>query len=146
MRPIATISWPLPSVWTCVERKGAFRYNFLFISYDDVIKWKHFPRYWPSVRGIHRLPADSPHKGQWDGALIFSLICAWRNDWANNRDVGILRRHRAHYDVTVMLQIHNINHVPSCLPQKRKHLKDNSPLFKKDPSIWLSISFTFKQW
>ena len=24
------------------------------ISHDDVIKWKHFPRYWPFVRGIHR--------------------------------------------------------------------------------------------
>ena len=23
-------------------------------SHDDVIKWKHFPRYWPFVRGIHR--------------------------------------------------------------------------------------------
>ena len=22
--------------------------------YDDVIKWKHFPRNWPFVRGIHR--------------------------------------------------------------------------------------------
>ena len=22
--------------------------------YDDVIKWKHFPRYWPFVRAIHR--------------------------------------------------------------------------------------------
>ena len=30
----------------------------------DVIKWKHFPRYWPFVRGIHRLPVNSPHKGQ----------------------------------------------------------------------------------
>ena len=24
--------------------------------HDDVIKWKHFPRYWPFVRGIHRSP------------------------------------------------------------------------------------------
>ena len=24
------------------------------ISHDDVIKWKHFPRYWPFVREIHR--------------------------------------------------------------------------------------------
>ena len=47
------------------------------ISYDDVIKWKHFPRYWPFVRGIHRPPVNSPHKGQWRGALMFSLICAW---------------------------------------------------------------------
>ena len=43
---------------------------------DDVIKWKHFPRYWPFVWGIHRPPVNSPHKGQWRGALMFSLICA----------------------------------------------------------------------
>ena len=57
-------------------------------SYDDVIKWKHFPRYWPFVRGIYRWPADSPHKGQWRGALMFTLICAWINGWANNQDAG----------------------------------------------------------
>ena len=27
--------------------------------HDDVIKWKHFPRYWPFVRGIHQ-PAEFP--------------------------------------------------------------------------------------
>ena len=70
--------------------------------HDDVIKWKHFPRYWPFVRGIHRWPVDSPHKCQWRGALMFSLICAWTNGWANNRDTGDLRRHRAHYDGSVM--------------------------------------------
>ena len=42
--------------------------------HDDVIKWKHFSRYWPFVRGIHRSPVNSPHKGQWRGALMFSLI------------------------------------------------------------------------
>ena len=42
---------------------------------DDIIKWKHFPCYWPFVQGIHRSPVNSPHKGQWCGALIFSLIC-----------------------------------------------------------------------
>ena len=41
----------------------------------------------------------SPHKGQWRGAMMFSLICTWTN---GNRDAGGLRRHRAHYDVTVM--------------------------------------------
>ena len=70
--------------------------------YDDVIKWKHFPRYWPFVRGIHRSPVNSPHKGQWRGALMFSLICVWINGWVNNREAGDLRRYRAHYDVTVM--------------------------------------------
>ena len=70
---------------------------------DDVIKWKHFPRYWHFVRGIHRSPANSPYKGQWRGALMISLICAWINGWANNREAGDLSRHRAHYDVTAMV-------------------------------------------
>ena len=47
-------------------------------------------------------PANPPHKGQWRGALVNSLICAWTNDWVNNRDAGDLRRNRAHYDITVM--------------------------------------------
>ena len=64
--------------------------------------WKHFPRYWPFVRGIHQSPVNSPHKGQWRGALMFSLILVWINDWGNNREAGDLRRHRAHYDVIVM--------------------------------------------
>ena len=70
--------------------------------YDDVIKWKHFPRYWPFVRGIHRWPVNSPHKGQWRGALMFSLIYACIKDWVNNREAGDFRRHRAHYDVILM--------------------------------------------
>ena len=61
--------------------------------HDDVIKCKHFPRYWPFVRGIHRSPVNSPHKGQWRGALMFSLICSWINDWVNNREAGEFRRH-----------------------------------------------------
>ena len=54
--------------------------------HDDVIKWKHFPCYWPFVRRIHRSPVNSPHKGQWRGALKFSLIWAWLNGWVNNRE------------------------------------------------------------
>ena len=71
-------------------------------SHDGIIKWKHFLCYWPFVRGIHRSPVNSPHKGQWRGALIFTLICSWMNGWANIREAGDLRRHHAHYDVTVM--------------------------------------------
>ena len=70
--------------------------------HDDVIKWKHFPRNCPFVRGVHRSPVKSPHKGQWRGALVFSLICVWINDWVNNREAGDLRRYRAHYYVIVM--------------------------------------------
>ena len=65
--------------------------------------WRHqmetFPRYWPFVLEI---PVNSPHKGQWRGALMFSLICAWINGWVNNGEAGDLRRYRTHYDVIVM--------------------------------------------
>ena len=44
----------------------------------------------------------SPHKGQWRGALMVYLICTRINGWVNNGEVGGLRRHLAHYDVTVM--------------------------------------------
>ena len=68
--------------------------------------WRHqmetYPRYWPFVRGIHWSPLNSPHKGQWRGALMFSLICAWINGWVSYRGAGNLRRHIAHHDVTVM--------------------------------------------
>ena len=80
----------------------------IFLDHDDVIKWKHVPRYWPFVWGIHRSPVNSPHKGQWRGTLMFSLICARINAWVNNREAGDLRRHRVHYDVIVIIS-------PPCL-------------------------------
>ena len=68
--------------------------------------WRHqtetFSALLAFVRGIHRSPVNSPHKGQWHGALMFSLIWARTNGWVNNRDAGDLRRHGAHYDVSVM--------------------------------------------
>ena len=52
--------------------------------------------------GNSLVPMNSPHKGQWRGALIFSLICVWINSWINNREAGDLRHHRGHPDVSVM--------------------------------------------
>ena len=68
--------------------------------------WRHqmetFSALLVFVRGFQRLPVDSAHKGQWRGALLFSLICTWTNGWANNRDAGDLRRHCVNYDINVM--------------------------------------------
>ena len=75
--------WKLIAGGYFVFSHGIFKHNN-----DDVIKWKHFPRYWPFVRGIYQSPVNSPHKGQWHG-------------WVNNREAGDLRRHCGHYDVTV---------------------------------------------
>ena len=86
----------------CVRTTHGCHFSVMLSSHVDVIKWKHFPGYWPFVRGIHRSPVISPHKGQWRGALMFSLICVWINGWVNNREAGDLRRYRVHYDVIVM--------------------------------------------
>ena len=88
----------MATVW-CGVRHGVFP-KASGITHSDDIQWKHFPRYWTFVRGIHRSPVNSPCKGQWRGA--FSLICAWINGWVNNHETGYLRRHRAYYDVIVM--------------------------------------------
>ena len=44
-------------IWTKITGFGkAQEIVEKYIFHDDVIKWKHFPRYWPFVRGIHRWP------------------------------------------------------------------------------------------
>ena len=79
-----------------------YSYTGTLVWQNDVTKCKHFPRCWSFVRRIHRSSVGSHHKGQWRGALIFSLICAWTNGRANNPEAGDLIRYRAHYDVILM--------------------------------------------
>ena len=73
---------------------------------DDLTWWRHQMEPLSALLalcvGISPVPVNSPHKGQWRGALMFSLICAWINDWVNNREAGDLKRHRGHNDVSVM--------------------------------------------
>ena len=70
--------------------------------------WRHqmetFSALLALCAGNSPVTGEFPHKGQWRGALMFYLICACTNGWVNNLDAGDLRRHRAHYDVTVMRQ------------------------------------------
>ena len=81
-------------------------YNHPATSAEQTGVWyhqmKHFRVIGPLCGGIIRSPVNSPHKGQWCGALMFSLICAWINGWVKNRGAGDLGRHRAYYDVTVI--------------------------------------------
>ena len=48
---LGQIAWKIIS-W-CYKCFIVFPFKVSFW-HDDVIKWKHFPRYWPFVRGIHR--------------------------------------------------------------------------------------------
>ena len=102
--------------------------------HDDIIKWNHFPRYWPFVRGIHRSPVNSPHIGQWRRALMLSLICVWINGWVYNGEAGDLRRYRAHYDVIVMGYGYPRFHV-ALLQQSSGHVYLVLQLQRQDLSI-----------
>ena len=68
--------------------------------------WRHqmetFSALLAICAGNSPVSGNSPHKGQWRGALMFSLICVWINDWVNNREAGDLRRYLGHHDVNVM--------------------------------------------
>ena len=61
------------------------------------------------VRGIHWSPVNSPHKAQWRGALMISLVCTWINGGVNNRDTGDFRCHGAHYDVIKLFNYRRIS-------------------------------------
>ena len=118
------------------------RANGSLVNHDDVIKSKHFP---PFVRGIQRSSMDSPHKGQWHGALMFSLICVWINGWVNSREAGDLRRYRTHCDVTVMVDRHaNIAHRVNALCS-RVDSKDFWRLQKQGQLTWSTVMSSRKE-
>ena len=72
---------------------------------DKLIWWRHKMETFSALLApcAGNSPVNSPHKGQWRGALMSSLICTWINAWVSNREVGYWIRHHAHYDVIVML-------------------------------------------
>ena len=83
-------------------------------------------------------PVNSPHKGQWRGALMFTLICARINGWVNNREAGDLRRYRGHYDVTVMVKVSRKLHgLLSLRPRDASWTKQHTlGYFRKTWNIW----------
>ena len=105
------------------------------IPHDDSIKWKYFPRYWPFVRGIHRSPVNSLHKGQWCGALMFSLICVWINSWVNHHEASDLTWYHGHYDVIVMI---SFSYYQYSSIQYHKARVANQDIY-----IWLTLLYCF---
>ena len=90
-------------------------------------------------------PVNSPHKDQWRGALMFSLICVWITGWVSKREAGDLRRHRGHHDVNVMA-------APYDKPpyDETSYLLPSRPLFNKYCTIhhrhyysWTLVQITY---
>ena len=88
-----------------------------------------FLRYRPVVRGIHRSPVG-PLKGQWRGALMFSLVCAWTKSWANDRDadatvMGMFCAWRSRHFSDFQLRSQNVLWTHHILSELSKRLISN---------------------
>ena len=118
--PFARQEWFRESIlWANLLTTGP-----LLSEHDDVIKWKHFQRYWPFVRGIHRSPVNSSPKGQWRGALMFSFIFAWMNGWVNNLEAGDFAPNRRY------LYSHMGSFLTLILPEWISNLMPSKPKWK----------------
>ena len=118
-------SWNIWGIWSLLEHNKDNRTQTKFLEYtlwykniltlkrvlnEHLTWWRRqmetFSALLALCAGNSPVPVNSPHKGQWRGALMLSLICAWIHNWVNNREAGDLRRHRGHYDVTLMILSH----------------------------------------
>ena len=96
----------------CVIKRFDCVWKWAYMELLNIAWWRHQMETVSALLAIcagnSPVPVNSPHKGQWRGASMFSLICVWINGWVNNREANDLRRYRAHYDVIVISSI--------CLP------------------------------
>ena len=92
--------------WKYARISCAFLWLYWHFIDSSCAWWRHemetFSALLAICAGNSPVPVNFPHNGQWRGALMFSLIYAWINDWVNNREAGDLRRQHGHYDVIVM--------------------------------------------
>ena len=51
------------------------------------------------------VPGDFPSQRPVTRSIDVFLISAWTHGWVNNRGAGELRRHRTHYNVTVLVYV-----------------------------------------
>ena len=88
-----SVSWPVIILW----RKASWDQQHMMTSSNG----NNF-RITGHLCGNSPVPGEFLHKGQWRGALMFSLICTRISGWVTNGEAGDLRRYRDHYDVIVM--------------------------------------------
>ena len=105
--------WRVRSLLVSVMDVRHYRYE-MYVLFSNFPYWRELVTTWwrhqmetsyallAICGGNSPVPGDFPHKGQWRGALVFSLICVWINVWVNNREAGYLRCYHAHYDIIVM--------------------------------------------
>ena len=111
--------------------------------------WRHQIETFSALLALYAanspVTGDLSHNGQWRGALTVSLICAWTNAWVNHRSAGDLRRHRAHYDVTVMITPVPCTFVATdVLIRKMVEIDDNLIFVRRGHGCNISVNFAIR--
>ena len=114
------------------------------MAWNDSVKpwWRHQMEAFSSL--LARCEGNKPVTGgfpsQRPATRSFDFfICARTNGSENNRDVGDLNRHRAHYDVTVMTMRCNYTSVSSSLPISPAKSRISICASKLSPSIGIIL-------
>ena len=92
-------------------RPVSHRHHYMILGYVTMSLiapwWRHqmetFSALLAICAGNSLVTGEFPAQRPMTRSLMFSLICAWITGWVNNDEAGDLKRHRALYDVTVML-------------------------------------------
>ena len=112
--------------------------------------WRHqmetFSALLALCAGNSPVTGEFPHKGQWRGALMFSLICVKINHWVNNREAGDFRRHRVHYDVIVMLRDFHRGRLDTSSVTQATDISVIANAQWKNQLKWFCCCQTFKYW
>ena len=78
----------------CRSTKNLVRAGLKLVSNSSYTLWCHqmetFTALLALCAGNSPVTGNSPHNGQWRGALMFSLICAWIHSWVNKEYCMIL--------------------------------------------------------
>ena len=93
--------------------------------HDDVIEWKHFPRYWPFVGGIHRSPGTGEFPAQmasyaenvsiwWRHHITGAIIRLSQCQWSNDEDYGSIGRKNQVKTDNITTAKHNITKAWGC--------------------------------
>ena len=96
-----------PHKWPATWKMFPFDDVIIVLCHGGSPWWRHQMETFSALLAFSA--GNSPVTGEFPAqrpvtrSFEFSLICAWIDNWANNGDAGDLRRHRANYDVIVML-------------------------------------------
>ena len=107
-------------IWPIAQRVCRFGCQWFSGPHDDVIKWKHFPRYWPFVLEIHRSPVNNMNPGyfplvatalkpQQISMFLHISARAWGRRWSphtSEQKGSMLNRNNSSIKTPVCLTLH----------------------------------------